>query len=161
MKNKKYRNYDLQIKEKALALYAINNNGEQTAKEFNIPPATVRSWVQQANKNKDFIAFRDERKKEFIQTAWDNIKMGNDLLKKRLNRALNQEEELMQLIDIMQDEKLTTEDKQKIMTKIKEMRLDNINQISTVIGTLYDKQALASGDVTSREEQVIKKFEDF
>ena len=51
--------------------------------------------------------------------------------------------------------------RQRICSKIDALKLDNLSQISTTLGTLYDKQALANGEATSREETIIKGFEDY
>ena len=48
-----------------------------------------------------------------------------------------------------------------VVKEIKSFKSPKLSELSTLIGTIYDKQALANGEATSREETVIKGFEDY
>ena len=50
-----------------------------------------------------------------------------------------------------------------LYSKISAIKIENVRELSTVLGTLYDKQALANKEATAIVEGDIKvkKFEDF
>jgi hypothetical protein len=73
------------------------------------------------------------------------------LLTRRLNRAISDEEELDDLIEeayFKDNDEMSFTEKSAIITKIKGLQLQNIKDITTAIGTLYDKRALSRGEMT-------------
>lgn len=180
----KGQKYNDDIKEQAFALLATNNNCQYVADKLGLPYTTVKTWEKQflakckndsldgiTNSNEqNLVEARNKKKLEFIDSSWENIKLADQLIKRRLKRALEQEDEIDGLLNAAMEE-LDDEDKtngrsnfkkrQRVCGKIDALRLENISQISTTLGTLYDKSALANGEATSREEQIVKKFEDF
>ena len=51
-------------------------------------------------------------------------------------------------------EELTQDEKNKLVNKIRALQLQDIKAITTAIGTLFDKKALADGKPTERTEIV-------
>lgn len=171
------------IKEKAFTLLATNNNAKVVADTLGLKYTTVKTWEkkflkeaeeqQKAKDSKDnvsqsvtnlrsenLIELRNEKKKEFIEESWKNIELASAILNKRLTRAYIREDLLDAMLDEALKETAGSDKRKQIAKNIGDMKLDDINKISTTLGTLYDKQALANGEATSREE-VIKKFEDY
>ena len=102
-------------------------------------------------------------KEKFIKQSWDIIGKAQKLIDKRMNRAIEFENEIDALIDrIAIDDSLTDAEIKSIITKIKKLKLESATELSTVIGTLYDKQALANKEATAIVDGNIgiKKFED-
>ena len=126
------KKYDELTKEKALAMLAVNNNVSEVARQMKLPTTTVADWKRAAEKTDDFVKVREEKKKEFIQTAWRIIEKGSKILDRKLTEA---------------DEDLSKAD---------------MRAISTVLGTIYDKQALASAEPTQIVEGKVEmiRFED-
>ena len=126
------KKYDELTREKALALLAVNNNVSEVARQMKLPITTVSDWKKQAEKSDDFAKVREEKKKEFIQTAWRIIEKGSKII----------------------DRKLTEVDA--------DISKADMRAISTVLGTIYDKQALASAEPTQIVEGKVEmiRFED-
>ena len=109
----------------------------------------------------NFTELRDKKKEEFIENAWRNIELATSLINKRLARAYFKEELLDTMLEEALKETAGSDRRKQLAKNISDMKVEDITKLSITLGTLYDKQALANGDATSREEQVVKKFEDF
>ena len=116
------KKYDTETKERALAALAVSNNIDELSREMGIPSNTLRQWKKDAEKTEDFVEFRMEKRKEFVEKAWETIGNALKLADRRIKNALENGEELP------------------------------LREISTYIGTMYDKAALAAGEETERAE---------
>jgi hypothetical protein len=149
-----------EIREKCLSIVASTGNVSEASKQTGIPETTIRDWIKQ---NDEFAEYRANKKQEFIDKSWEIINKAQNLIDKRMNRAIEFENEIDALIDrIAIDDSLTDAEIKSIITKIKKLKLESATELSTVIGTLYDKQALANKEATSIVDGNIgmKKFED-
>lgn len=124
------------IKERARALLAVNNNLSAVARELNIPITTLTSWKKKFDQDDDnFAKLRNENKKKFIDNAWKIILL-----------AQNETERVLE------------------MSKGSNTPLVDLSKLATVIGVMYDKQALAQGDSTCNlggqtVEEMLRKVE--
>ena len=136
-------------KEQALALLAIKPLKE-VAEELQMPERTLRDWRDTQEKiNPEFAKLRLEKKEEFVKDAWEIIGKANILLKKKINRAIEEEEKIDDAIDkVCRDTEISKEEKRSLLNKLNALKVDNLGQLSTVIGTLYDKQALINKEST-------------
>ena len=116
------KKYDTETKERALAALAVSNNIDELSREMGIPSNTLRQWKKDAEKSEDFIELRKEKRAEFVERAWETIGNALKLADRRIKNALENGEELP------------------------------LRELSTYIGTMYDKAALASGEETERAE---------
>ncbi len=160
------RQIDIATKEKAIAMLMASNNTAEVARQLNIKESTLRTWKSNMEKGKDkdckvFAELRQEKKKKFIEDSWKNIELASIILNRRLARACADEVLLDAMLKEALEQTAGSERRKEVVRNIASMKLEDINKVSTTLGTLYDKQALANGEATSREEQVIKKFEDF
>ncbi len=134
-----------------MALWFTNYNMRETARTLNLPLSTVKDIVDK-NKNADgFEELRTQTEKAFAQKTTEIIEKGLLLLNKRLNRAIEHEEDLDELIDEIwdiDDDEMSYKEKDKLVNKVKTLQLQNIKDITTAIGTLYDKRALSRGEMT-------------
>ena len=134
-----------------MALWFTNYNLRETARTLNMPLSTVKEIVDKNKNAEEFEELRTQTEKAFAQKTTEIIEKGLILLNKRLNRAIEHEEDLDDLIyeiwDIDDDE-MSYKEKDKLVNKIKTLQLQNIKDITTAIGTLYDKRALSRGDMT-------------
>ena len=136
---------------RVMTSYAITNSYNQTARDLDMAYATVKDIVKANQDTDEFIKLRQEKRDEFSDKATEIIDKGLLLLKRRMTRAIEEEETLDELIDeinCMDDEEMSYQQKQSAITKIKHMQMHNLKDITTAIGTLYDKRALSKGDLT-------------
>lgn len=182
----KGQKYNDDIKEKAFALLAVNNNVQEVAKQLNLPYTTVKTWEKkflkeaeeqekaksntensQAAKDKqdtnlrseNLIELRNKKKKEFVDNSWNIIDKAQKLLERRITRALENEDQLDSLVsEIMKldHQDLSQEQRKTLYKKMSNIKVEDVGKLSTMLGTLYDKQALANNEATSKVDGVIR-----
>lgn len=135
--------------------WVITNNYKETARELDLPYMTVKSIVDKNKDKPEFVKLRNEKMSEFSSRASEIIQKGLTLLNKRLDRAIASEEDLDILIDEIyatDKEELSQDEKNRLVNKIRTLQVQNMKDITTAIGTLFDKKALADGKPTERTE---------
>ncbi len=164
------KKYDAATKEQALAMLAVSTSIQEVSDKLQIPFSTLKTWKDAAEKNNDeFVKLRNEKKKAFIDDAWDIISDANKLMKIKLRRALTQEENLDAALEEMEDS-MDWEDKKErakrlnVINKINSLKIENVGSLASIAGTMYDKQALANNEKTMNIgveslESLIKKVE--
>lgn len=168
----KGQKYNDDIKEKAIALLTVNNSVSYVARELGLPRSTVKSWKEAFDKEaeasgEDSIAkLRQKKKEDFINDAWKLIDLSKGVLEKRLTRARDNEEALDELVEEickLDYKTLTSQQRQALYMKLAKIKVEDVKSLATVLGTLYDKQALANKEATAIVEGsiTVKKFEDF
>ena len=168
----KGQKYNDDIREKAIALLTVNNSVSFVARELGLPRSTVKSWKEAFDKEaeesgEDNIAkLRQKKKEDFINDAWKLIDLPKGVLEKRLTRARDNEEALDELVDEickLDYKTLTSQQRQSLYMKLAKIKVEDVKSLATVLGTLYDKQALANKEATAIVEGsiTVKKFEDF
>jgi transposase len=159
----KGKKFNDDIKEKALAMLATNNNTREVAKTLGIKESTLRTWRSNPN-NDEFAKLRQKKKKEFVEDAWRNIELAQEILSRRLERAVAHEVTLDLMLEETLKETTGADAKKAIRNKFSTITLEDVGKISTILGTLYDKQALAVDEPTvnvgGKLEDLIKKVED-
>ncbi len=145
--------YNNEIKEKAMALLATIDNLEEVERQTGIPKSTLGTWKKQKEKDEEFERLRTEKKKQFVKDAWRSIEKAIKLGERRLDRALNHEKELDDLIDdISTDGDVAAQTKQALISKIRTLQIQTVKDISTFVGIMYDKAALANGEASNKTE---------
>lgn len=180
------KKYNDDIKEKAYALLACNNNAQVVADELGIPYTTVKTWekkwVKEAQGQTEtrqatgetatkpyednIIELRKKKKEEFVENAWGLIGKIRTLLERRLDRALDSEDvldELVEEITKLDHKDLSDTQRKALYSKMNSIKVESVKELAVVLGTLYDKQALANKEATAIVEGniAVKKFEDF
>ena len=164
------KKYDQAVIEKAYALLGAGNTISFVSKKLGIPYSTIRGWKDQPSKadcEENIVKLREKKKTEFIGRAWQSISLAQTLLERKLERAVNEEDRIDELIKLVDEaargEGLNQQQRQALLHKISDLRCDDIGRVSTVLGTLYDKQALANKEATEIVEGsvTLKKFEDY
>lgn len=142
-----------------MASWAVTNNYKETSRELKIPVATVKKIVDE-NKNKpEFKKLCNEKKAAFAEKATDIIDKGMDLLNRRFERAIEQEESLDILISEIfatDREEISQDEKKRLVNKLRALQLQDVKAITTAIGTLYDKRALAKGEATENTRNTVE-----
>ena len=138
-----------------MTYWVITNNYKETARDLDLPYMTVKSIVDKNKDKPEFVKLRNEKMSEFSSRASEIIQKGLTLLNKRLDRAIASEEDLDLLIDEIyatDKEELSQDEKNRLVSKIRTLQVQNMKDITTAIGTLFDKKALADGKPTERTE---------
>lgn len=142
-----------------MASYATTGNFSQTARELNMPAATVRD-IFNANCDKpEFTKLQAETKEAFADSATKIIEKGLALLDRRFSRAILQEAELDAFIEEVSKPTgilLSQAERTALITKLRGLQLQDVKSVTTAIGTLYDKRALAEGKTTDNVSVSIK-----
>ena len=141
---------------KVIASYAVTNSIRQTARDLNIPVTTVKNIIDKHKGDSEFEQLRTQKKDEFAKKASEIIEKGLTLLDRRFDRAICAEEELDELVNEIEKGPLSPSEKEKITNKIRAIQMYDIKAITTAIGTLYDKKALAEGSATDNVSVSIK-----
>lgn len=140
---------------KVMLSYAVTRNFSETARNLDMPITTVEKIVKDNQDKEEFVKLCNEKKEEFVETANKIIDKATKLLDKRLSLALEREDEIEGLLDKVwdiEDEEVSKKEKINIAKKLSRLQLNQLNEITTAIGTMYDKRALAKGDSTSNEK---------
>ena len=142
-----------------ISMFSTNNFNE-TARQLKLPVSTVEKIFKDNKDKEEFEKLWIEKRDEFVDKASKIIDLGAELLERRLQMALDNQDELDIIIDeiwSMENSKDINETKKKtIINKIGKMQLNNLSEITTAIGTLYDKRALAKGESTENTDITIK-----
>lgn len=136
---------------KVMLSYAVTNNYSETARNLDMPTSTVKKIVNDNQDKEEFVKLCNQKKNEFVESADEIIKKGTKLLNRRLDVALERQEELEMLLDSVYDvpdDDMKPKEKLEIAKKLSRIQLNGLNEITTAIGTLYDKRALAKGEST-------------
>ena len=178
--------YNDDIKEKAFTLLAVNNNVQEVAKQLDLPYNTVKTWEkkflkeaeeqqkakaeaennQEAEDKQDtnlrtenLVELRNKKKKEFVDSSWNIISKAQTLLERRITRALEKEDELDSLVTEIEQldyKDLSLEQRKALHKKMAAIKVEDVGKLATMLGTLYDKQALANNEATSKVDGVIR-----
>ncbi len=135
-------------KEEVKALLYINPyiSQREISRQTNIPLTTVHEIQKTIVNTDEFEQVRTQKKQEFIDKAWNVVQKALVLTEKRFDKALENEAEFDLLLDKINDSEMTLKEKSALLSKLKAIEMTNIRDIAITLGTIYDKQALASGE---------------
>ena len=117
----------------------------------------------------NLVELRQKKKEQFVDDAWRMLGKAQSLLERRLTRALEQEDALDALMaefekigDEGEGGSLSDKELRAMYARFSALKLEDTRALSSVLGTLYDKQALASKEATQIVGGVVevKKFEE-
>lgn len=143
---------------KVMLSYITTRNYSETGRQLNMPESTVRKIVDDNKDKEEFAKLCEEKRDEFIEKADKIIYKATELLERRLDTALESQDEIE---DMIQDVWNAGEDeikgaaKKALVNKLSRLQLNALNEITTALGTMYDKRALAKGEPTSNERLTI------
>lgn len=145
------------VKERAIALLSTNTSMTKISKELNIPLSTLSTWKKEAEQDTEFVEVRRKNKERFVNEAWDIIGDSLALIGRRVKRALEAEDEL----DKLQDSVIAgapNGDNKSIYARFNSLKIENISSLSSIVGVLYDKQALINNEPTNKVELTLEDY---
>ena len=133
--------------------YTLTNSYNKTAKEVGVSANTVKNIInKQKKENPEEFAKICEEKKELFQIKAERIiDKSLELIEDRIDTArMNQValEEIIQMVWDQDKKELNETQKKAIVNKISRMQLNSLSELTTALGTLYDKMRLAKGEST-------------
>lgn len=145
-----------------LSVFSTNNVSE-SARQLNIPTKTVEKIYKENKDKPEFTKLCQEKKDEFVTKATRIINKATDLLERRIDTALEQQNELDKMLDDimdLDDKDANYKRKKALASKIEALQLNRIPEITTALGTMYDKRALAKGEFTENSNITISMSDD-
>lgn len=151
---------------KALLYLNPDISERDIAKTVEIGNGTAHKYKKELMQTDEFEQVRAAKKQEFINEAWNVVQKALKLADKRFSKALDDEAAIEKIINTIKHDDLTQAQKKSLVSRLNGLQMTNIRDISVALGTIYDKQALASGEPTtiseSKEplEELIAKYEE-
>lgn len=109
--------------------------------------------------------YRDEKKKEFADRAWESIqdalKIGDKKLKLTLEHSEDLEGVINKLLGLCKSGAVEFNQVKPLIKTLSSLADYSLRDISTFIGTLVDKHELITGEPTERTQEVESKLEDY
>lgn len=148
---------DNQKAQEIIASYALTNSYNATAKECGISANSVKNIInkQKAENSEEFAKVCEEKKELFSDRANRIINKSLDLIEDRIDIARGNQaelEEIIQMVWNMDKKELNETQKKIIVNKISKMQLNSLSELTTAMGTLYDKMRLATGESTENNK---------
>ena len=167
------KKYSDDIKERAYALLATGNNVQVVAEKLKLPYTTVMSWYKKwqsengSEKENNLVELRNKNKEKFVNKAWGLIMGSTSIAERRIERALYFEERIDTVADtilkhaesIARESGSSWDEVVNLVKELKGFKSFRLAELSSLIGVMYDKQALINKEATGIYE--CKKFEDF
>ena len=169
------------------AYLAAGNSLAETARQMGLPKSTVATWKKRfASEGKaddldlerphtqkgagarveggqTFEELRTMNQERFIAEAGEIVVMSQQLVKHNLLYAIEHRQEIERAIRVLSTcgEALSPQELKACVKVLTEMKQPDIGKLSSVMGTMYDKRALARGEPTENNGgTVIVRFED-
>lgn len=146
---------DDRTKEKIRACYATCGNMRKTARDCGVATSTVKKIVEEEPDS--FERLRTEKKKEMIDEIWLDMTAALKLGRQKINLASiaieDFEPTINKLVELLEGREETNgKDVIELIRALSSITSIPLSHISTYFGTLYDKQALMSGENTHKVE---------
>lgn len=141
-------------REKVKALLATGAAKNDVAKKVGVSWATVDSISKEAPD--EIESFREQKRTQFIDRLWNSMDKALGLADKRIQLALEASDKLDELSDAIGDSDLDPRKAQELQNAISNLSTVPLGQISTFIGTIYDKRALMLGESTANTTTTVK-----
>lgn len=172
------------------AYLAAGTSLAETARKMGLPKSTVATWKKRFEEEKpaaaddlDFEQARPQKgagaralgtgqtfeelrtlnKEQFIADAGEIVSMSQQLVKHDLSYALAHRAKIDRAIEVLcaLGERISPQELKVCVKVLTELKIPDIGKLSSVMGTMYDKRALAKGEPTENiGGTAIIKFED-
>jgi predicted transcriptional regulator len=140
---------------KALLTAGVSKNA--IASRLKVSWATVDKYSKQEPDKLESL--REHKREQFIGRLWNSMDQALGLADKRIQLAIDANNKLDELYEAVVDSDLDFKKASELQKAISDISAVPLGQISTFIGTIYDKHALMTGGKTA--EIGVGKLEDF
>lgn len=114
----------------------------------------IHDEYEKLNPDDPLKKYREQKKMEFADNAWESIQKAMKIGDRKLTVALDRSEEidliLNKLVQELANKDATVQDIKDIVKQISALNNYTLRDLSTYIGTLFDKHELVNGDPTDR-----------
>lgn len=148
---------DDDIKELAIALLSTNQSMTKISQKLKIPLSTLSTWKKEVENDTEFVEVRRKNKERFVTDAWGVIGDSLSLIARRVKRALEEEDEIDKLKDAV-IAGAPNGDNKSIYARFNSLKIENISSLSSIVGVLYDKQALINNEPTNKVELTLEDY---
>lgn len=153
--------YSAELKEKAIELYAKVGSLSKVAKELGIPASTLSDWIKNRELPEEVVLKKAVEKLDFVSQSTDIIDQSMQLMNRRLVNSLDFENEFAKFLDMLaSDDDLSKPAYKDIVSKLQILQIAKTSDLVSMIGTLYDKRALAKGESTAATSVKVEFDED-
>ncbi len=138
-------------KERVFALYAVSGSLTSVNEQTGIPISTIKGWIDKPETNAEVVKLRNEKKAEFAEKCWKPITTGVELINRQMETFRDKQDELDRILELIEDiseDDIPYKKKLQIIKNVEKLARPDMRELTTAIGTLYDKQALAKGEKT-------------
>lgn len=146
---------DDKTREQVKTYLATGKSKNWIAKKLNISWDTVDRISKESPDEIENL--REQKKREFVNKIWDDMESALTLGRQKIKLATvateTFQEKIDRLIELLEDNEETNgRDIIELIKALSSITSIPLSHISTYFGTLYDKQALMSGEATGRNE---------
>ena len=165
------------------AYLAAGSSLSETARKMGLPKSTVATWKKRfegetagghrtedeqgrtqkgagarVGEGRTFEELRTFNQERFIEDAGEIVAGAQSLIKYNLEKAFEQREKIDKVIELLAERGsvLTDKELRKVLQTLLELKTPDIGKLSSVMGTMYDKRALARGEPTENLGGVVK-----
>ena len=129
----------------------------------NERPRTEKSAGARVGEGRTFEELRTMNTERFIADAGEIVAMSQYLVRYDLEQAIKQREKIDSVIDLLYERgnEMLPQELRACIKVLTELKLPDIGKLSSVMGTMYDKRALAKGEPTENiGGTAVIRFED-
>lgn len=150
MKKKGDTHYPLKVRTAAVSKYLACASIIEVSQEMGIPYHSVQYWVAQARRKnpEKFEQMRQRINAEFELRANHIIDKTMLLLDRKVTTALEDHAAIESIISEIENDDISKERKKKLISEISKLSIDKAGELTTIIGVMRDKRALAAGEST-------------
>lgn len=156
-------------KEKAKLMFEKDFEFKVISKSIGVPERTLRNWKEEYQQEMVKKFNKDELKERFLKSSWQILEKSNQLILDRINRANKWDSQIDEILDYIKEcveNKEIKEDKtlKEINIKLSKIKIENLADLTNVVNTMYQKQALLQNEstvnigVNSSLENFLKEF---
>ena len=146
-------------KERVYAMYESGMSVPEIERRTGKPHSTIYRWLNEYKTTDEGVEIEQKRaycKQKFIEDAW--VGLGGMMLaaKTRAFRIRDAELAASDIIDELRSDDLNEFERKELLDKLEALKTASVGDITSLINTLYDKQAAASGESVSDNKIEIK-----